>query len=272
MNTPALTQYLVIPDSQGRIDLAVPAGESATAIVVAPFGDSDAVLPVSIVLARNASLKLYVIEDDVPSAGTGIVARLDADSRFDLFVGSIDAQSARTAVKVHLDGPGAEAELSGMAILSGTQRVDTQTLVLHHVPHCTSRQTFKFLVSDTARGSFNGLIKVEPGAHHTEAYQTNRNMLASQGARMETQPQLEIYCDDVKCSHGAATGQLDEQALFYMRSRGIGLEEARSMLMNAFMADVIEKIQLEPLREELKRIVAKRLLGNDSLSDNQLNP
>ncbi|MDE6396570.1 MAG: SufD family Fe-S cluster assembly protein, partial [Muribaculaceae bacterium] len=161
-----------------------------------------------------------------------------------------------------IDGQGATLTIEGMVIEDGDQIIDNSATVLHNVPECTSNQTFKYIVSDRGRGAFEGLIKVAHGAHKTEAYQNDRNLLASPTARMHSRPQLEIYCDDVKCSHGAATGQLDAQALFYMRSRGIDEPEARSMLMKAFMADVIDSIRLEPLRDRLRHLADMRLSGD----------
>ena len=126
---------------------------------------------------------------------------------------------------------------------------------------------FKCLADGTARTAFDGLIRVGHGAIATEANQTCRGMLVSPTARIHTQPQLEIYCDDVKCSHGAATGQLDERALFYMLSRGIDPPQARSMLMNAFMADVIDSVTLSPLRDRLRHLVERRLSGDDAFCE-----
>lgn len=133
--------------------------------------------------------------------------------------------------------------------------------MVHNAPHCHSDQLFKYVADGDARCSFEGLIRVQEGAHHTEAYQSNRNILSGADARMHTRPHLEIYCDDVKCSHGAATGQLDSEALFYMRTRGIPEAEARTMLMQAFMADVIETIALVPLRDRIRHLSEMRLGG-----------
>ena len=130
-----------------------------------------------------------------------------------------------------------------------------------NAPRCHSDQLFKYVAEGDSRCAFEGLIRVGAGAHHTEAYQNNRNMLASRGARMHTRPQLEIYCDDVRANHGAATGQLDNDALFYMQTRGIPREQARTMLMQAFMSDVIDSMSPAPLRERMRQLVSRRL-GN----------
>ena len=131
----------------------------------------------------------------------------------------------------------------------------------HSVPDCTSTQNFKFSLSGKSKGAFGGKIVVKEGAVRTNAAQTNRNLIASDDARMTTAPQLEIYCDDVKCSHGATTGQLDPLALFYMRSRGIPEAEARLMLTQAFMADVIEGVRLPALKDRLRQLVEMRFSG-----------
>lgn len=213
-------------------------------------------------LKCGSHLNLYILSRDKAqsSAGCDITARLDSDSRLNVFVGMISVAEATNRFTIHLDAPGAEAQLNGFTILTDNDRCTTEVTVNHHAPHCSSNQLFKYIVEDTARGNFSGLIRVDHGAYGTTAYQNNRNILSTSGARMNSDPQLEIYCDDVKCSHGSATGQLNEQALFYMRSRGIDLPEARSMLMNAFMSDVIDTVGPDDLRETLKTDVEHRLL------------
>ena len=158
-------------------------------------------------------------------------------------------------------GEGAESHLSGMAIADGEQHVDNFTFIDHAVPHCHSNELFKYVLNDEAQGSFAGRILVREGADKTEAYQSNKNLCATDKARMFTRPELEIYADDVKCSHGATVGQLDNQALFYLRSRGISEPEARMLLMYAFSSDVLDQIRLEPLKERLRMLVEKRFRG-----------
>lgn len=231
-------------------------------------GDSESASTrvTEVVLGNNSALRLYELEETSGSASrhTQTVVHQGADSRLTVFSGTLKPGTTRNNFTVHLDGPGACLQLDGMAILDGNRTADNSATVLHHAPHCTSNQTFKYLVADNARGAFEGLIRVDHGAVATEAFQNDRNLIASPGARMHARPQLEIYCDDVKCSHGAATGQLDDRALFYMRARGIDLPEARSMLMNAFMADVIDAVDLVPLRDRLKHLVELRLSGDDA--------
>ena len=162
---------------------------------------------------------------------------------------------------VSLDGENGEIFLCGMSVLDKEQHLDTHTLIQHHVPHCKSNELFKYVLNDRAIGAFSGRIWVKEGADKTEAYQTNRNLCATRETRMYSKPQLEIYADDVKCSHGMTTGQLDENAMFYMRSRGIPPEEARMLLSVAFTSDVIEHIRIPALKDRLHNLVEKRFRG-----------
>lgn len=169
--------------------------------------------------------------------------------------------STRNTTRVKLEGEGAEIHLCGMAIADKQQHVDNHTVIDHAVPRCNSTELFKYVLDDQATGAFSGLVLVREGAQQTSSQQTNRNLLATREARMYTQPQLEIYADDVKCSHGATVGQLDEKALFYMRSRGIAEREARLLLMFAFVNEVVDTIRLEPLKDRLHLLVEKRFRG-----------
>ena len=167
----------------------------------------------------------------------------------------------RNNVYVKLDGEGANNKTYGIFLADDEQHMSTFTNVHHAKPHCYSDQLFKGILDHKATGAFNGKIYVDENAIKTEAYQRSNNILMSGTAKMNTKPQLEIYNDDVKCSHGATVGQLDSDAMFYIRSRGIGKEEARHLLMYAFANDVISKIKLEALRERMIEMVDKRLRG-----------
>ena len=169
--------------------------------------------------------------------------------------------TTRNTTEVLLAGEGAEIRLCGMAIEDKNQHVDNHTTIDHAVPNCTSNELFKYVLDDQSVGAFSGLVLVRPGAQHTSSQQTNRNLCATRDARMYTQPQLEIYADDVKCSHGATVGQLDENALFYMRQRGIPEREARLLLMFAFVNEVVDTIRLDALRDRLHLLVEKRFRG-----------
>ena len=167
----------------------------------------------------------------------------------------------RNRVYADLAGRQAEIQLYGMCIADAQQQVDNITYIRHRVAQCQSNELYKYVLDDEARGSFIGRILVQQGADKTDAHQTCRNLCVTDQTRMVARPELEIYADDVKCSHGATVGQLDQQALFYMRTRGIPEAEARLLLMFAFMADVIEGIRIEPLRDRLKHLVEKRFRG-----------
>lgn len=194
----------------------------ASAIVIADFGDEiDAELLVN--LAEDASVDCSAI--------------------------SLNGKDASFDIQVHCNGQGSRAELRGVVVASGNQKVNFTTRVFHHAEHTAGNQLFKYIAGGDSRCSFDGKIIVDEQARFTEAFQTNRNLLASEHAQMHAKPALEIYCDEVKCSHGAATGQLDENALFYMRQRGIPLAEARAMLMQAFVSDVIDAIPVDVIRE-----------------------
>lgn len=173
--------------------------------------------------------------------------------------------TTRNEYRVRMAGEHCETMLAGIAIGSRCQHVDNSSDVIHSMPRCHSNQLFKYVLDDRATGAFEGSIEVTPGARFTEAFQTNRNVLASPDARMHTKPQLLIYNDDVKCSHGATTGQLDQRALFYMQTRGIPEAEARMMLMQAFMVDVIDTVRVESLRDRLRHLVERRFAGDNVL-------
>jgi Fe-S cluster assembly protein SufD len=167
----------------------------------------------------------------------------------------------RNNVYTRLNGEGASNETLGLFLVDKTQHVDNYTFVDHAVPNCTSRQNFKGILDDQATAAFTGRILVQPQAQKTMAYQKNNNILFSNEARMNTKPQLEIYADDVKCSHGATVGQLDPNAVFYLQSRGISLREAKLLLMYAFGHEILNKISVDPLRDRLSDLVEKRLRG-----------
>lgn len=148
-----------------------------------------------------------------------------------------------------------------MSLPTKEQHVDNNTLIDHQVPHCTSNELYKYVVDGHATGAFAGKVLVRHGADKTVSQETNKNLVATNEARMYTQPMLEIYADDVKCSHGSTVGQLNDAALFYMQQRCVSLEEARLLLEFAFVDEVIDKIELEPLRDRLHYLVEKRFRG-----------
>lgn len=173
----------------------------------------------------------------------------------------------RNNISVTLAGPHAEADLSGIYLMDKEQHVDTHVYVDHAVEGCTSQELYKGILDDQATGAFFGHIMVRKNAQKTLAYQTNRNLLLSDKAKVNSKPHLEIYADDVKCSHGATVGQLDPLAMFYLRSRGISEHGSRMLLMYAFAAEVINKIKVPALRERIDELVSKRLRGELSICD-----
>lgn len=173
----------------------------------------------------------------------------EAGSRVKIHI--INLSSANNNIVIEQAGKGCETEIYALAYLHGEEQVTTETHVKHAVGGGRSNQLIKFVLDDDARGRFVGDLKIVPDAQQTEAHQTNRNLLLSETAEMRTQPQLEIYADDVQATHGASTGQLDESALFYMQQRGISKQKARQLLVNAFMKEVIESISDTAVREQL---------------------
>ncbi len=212
-------------------------------------------------LAQDASLTLYDIEEANESTTrvSSLGASLEDNAHMEVFPITLSCGHTRNNYTINLNAPGATLNIAACAITSGKSVADSSATVNHNAPRCHSNQVFKNALDDDSRAAFEGLIRVCTNADHTEAYQANRNVVVSDKARVHTAPQLEIYCDDVKCSHGAATGRLDEQALFYMQSRGIPLAEARTMLMQAFMADIIDRIEPDSLRNPLRRLIEHRL-------------
>ena len=175
----------------------------------------------------------------------------EANSNVQLSTISLTGGHTRNTMEIALDGPGAELNLSGMAVADGEQHVDNHTTILHNAPHCTSKELMKYVLNDEATGVFSGLVKVQPGAEKTLSEQTSRNHCATTKAHAYARPQLEIYADDVKASHGATTGQLDESALFYMQQRCIDRDTAAKLLLCAFFNEVIETLTDTQLQEEL---------------------
>jgi len=166
----------------------------------------------------------------------------------------LPGESRDIDLRIDLTGPGAEVHLRGLYLCSGDEKVNFRILVHHRAPGCHSTQLFNGLAGGSAQVGFNGVIVVAPDAQHTEAYQENHNILLSESARVETLPQLEIYADDVKCSHGATVGRLDEAALFYMRSRGIPEHEARALQALSFLSGVIPAGREEEIEQAVRRL------------------
>jgi Fe-S cluster assembly protein SufD len=172
---------------------------------------------------------------------------------------SLGGAVVRNEVNVALTGEGASVVLEGLYVLTGRQHVDNHTIIDHARPHCESLELYKGILDESARGIFDGKIIVRPGAQKTVSRQTNNNLLLSETAIADSKPTLEIFNDDVKCNHGSTIGQLDEEALFYLRSRGVGETEARSLLVHAFASEIVDRMKVEPVREQVRRAMFRTL-------------
>ena len=190
-----------------------------------------------------------------------LAVRLGRDSSFVDHAISLGALLSRNDIEVRFDGVGGECVLDGLFAVDGRRLCDTHSRIDHAQPHCASRQLYKGILDQQARGVFNGLVVVRPGAQKTDALQTNRNLLLSREALVHSTPQLEIFADDVKCKHGSTTGQLDATALFYLRSRGIGEPAARSLLTWAFASDLLRGVRVEAVRRAAERHLQAQLPG-----------
>ena len=188
-------------------------------------------------------------------------ARQGPDSRFASCAVTLGGRLVRNDVDAKLDAEGAECALNGLFVVGGVQHVDTHTVVDHVQPRTTSRQLYKGVLDGRARGVFNGRVVVRPGANGTDAHQTNKNLILSERVEVDSKPQLEIFADDVKCSHGAADGQLAEDAIFYLESRGLDEVTARSLLTHGFANEVLGRIRVEPVRVWCEERLRGRLRG-----------
>ena len=211
-------------------------------------------------VGTNADLEFiqFQLESDQSSRIDRLEVRQEADSRCSIYTFTMSGEVVRNNVTLNLEGQHTESHLIGAYLLSDSQHVDNYTEVHHKEPNCYSNELYKGIVGDEATGVFSGKIHVYEDAQKTNAYQTNRNIVLSDKANIYTKPQLEIYADDVKCSHGATTGRLDEEAMFYFRARGIKEYDARIMLIYAFCMEVAENIRLEPVKDFVSHLIQQR--------------
>ena len=220
---------------------------------------------IEVVAERNSRVDIVCMEES--NANTSrhslLYARQETGSDLNINTTTLFNGTTRNEFNIDIAGEYAETELSGMVVASDKNHVDNFSSVNHNAPHSKSNQLFKYLVDGNAVCAFEGGINVSKDAPFTEGYQSNRNILASKDARMYTKPQLLIYNDEVKCSHGAATGQLDEKQLFYMQTRGIPEATARQLLMQAFMTDAVARVRIDAIRTRLGMLVEKRLGGEN---------
>ena len=218
---------------------------------------------IEVVMGNGSRLSLYEVEEThlLCTRYNSVFVQQGHDSRLHHTSLTLFNGHTRNRLDVQLQGEGSEVTANGCVIADKMQRVDNNTLIDHQVPCCQSSELYKYVLDDSAVGAFAGKVLVREGAQKTVSQETNANLCATRSARMYSQPMLEIYADDVKCSHGSTVGQMNEAALFYMRQRGINEQEARLLLKAAFITEVIENIPLESLRDRLHVLVDKRLRG-----------
>jgi len=212
-------------------------------------------------LAENAQLKVNIYQEESNNLhfiGNKFI-EMEANSNFKVTTMNFDGQFVRNNFRVNLNGQNAEATLNGVFINDNNVHTDSRILINHNAPHCQSFQTYKGILSDQATGVFNGKVYVAEGAQKTNAYQSNKNILLSEDAVINTKPELEIYADDVKCSHGATCGQLDEEAIFYAESRGIPREKAKKLIVFAFAQEVVQAIDNEDVKNFMERRLVHKL-------------
>jgi Fe-S cluster assembly protein SufD len=216
------------------------------------------------VLGEGAHLEHCKFQEEAPSAFhmASLDSRLARHANFISHSFALGARLSRNNINTLLDGTGVECVLNGLYLTSGEQLADHHMVVDHAQPSCASHEYFNGILDDNSRGVFHGRILVRPGAQKTDAKQTNKNLLLSDSALVHTKPQLEIYADDVKCTHGATIGQLDEAAIFYLRARGLSEDTAQRMLIHAFAGEIIDRIRYQPLREEMDALAWDRLETN----------
>jgi Fe-S cluster assembly protein SufD len=216
---------------------------------------------VEIVLADGARLNHYKVQRESAAAFhvATTQASLARNSRFNSTTITLGARLSRHDINVSLDEEGAECWVDGLYLVTTGQHTDTHSLIDHRRPHCTSHQLYKGILDVKSRAVFNGKVFVRQGAQQTDAMQTNKNLLLSDEARVDTKPQLEIFADDVKCAHGATVGQLEEEELFYLSSRGMHKDLARNLLTYGFAEEVIDKIKIESIKAQLDKAVLNRL-------------
>ncbi|MFQ5724054.1 MAG: Fe-S cluster assembly protein SufD [Terriglobia bacterium] len=222
-----------------------------------------------IVAAENSIVDHYKFQlesEDAFHVAT-LQARQARDARFTSHNVSLGGRLVRNDVNVVLDGEGSESALNGLFVARGRQHVDNHTLADHAQPHCTSHELYQGVLDGSAAGVFNGAIIVRPNAQKTDAIQHNKNLLLSEGATINTKPQLEIFADDVRCTHGATVGQLDPDALFYLRSRGLPYAAARNLLIRAFASTILERMKVEALKTEMEELLLARLAGSQRFGE-----
>ena len=250
----AFPRVLVLAERDSRLDLietyaSLGGGEYFTDAAVEVF------------VGEGARVTHYKVQDEGEGAFhiASTRAEVSRAGAYDLTTVTLGGQLSRHEIEVSLVGEGSECSVDGLYIVGTGQHADTHSLIDHRVPHCTSRQNYKGILDGRSRAVFNGRVYVHEGARQTDAQQSNKNLLLSTDARVDTKPQLEIYNDDVKCAHGATVGQLEEEELFYLLSRGLHPDLARNLLTYGFAEEIVEKIRHESIRAQLDEAILNRL-------------
>jgi Fe-S cluster assembly protein SufD len=247
-------RVLIVAERDSRLDLIE---------TYASIGDATYLTNavVEVFVGEGARVTHYKVQDEGASAFhvASTRAELSRSSSYDLTTVTLGAQLSRHNIEVLLESEGAECRVDGLYIVGTGQHADTHSLIDHRVPNCASRQNYKGILDGRSRAVFNGRVFVREDAHGTDAEQSNKNLLLSREARVDTKPQLEIYNDDVKCSHGATVGQLDEEELFYLISRGLHTDLARNLLTYGFAEEIVARIKFESIRAQLDEAILNRL-------------
>lgn len=210
-------------------------------------------------VAEGAELLVHKLQRDSAAHISQESAQVDAKGHFSLSTTTLEGSLVRNEISVSLAGPEAHAELNGVYLLNGTTHCDNHTYIGHDVPDCTSDELYKGIVAGKGTSVFNGKVYVKQDAQRTRAYQSNANILQGDDAKVYTKPELEIYADDVKCSHGCTIGRLDEKGLFYLRSRGVSETQARKLMAHAFITEVVERIVNEEWKAHLIHLLDEKL-------------
>jgi len=220
-----------------------------------------------IMLDEYAALQHYKLEQEGAAATHigGLYVQQDRSSRLQAHSIALGGRLVRNELQVDLNGRGAECALNGLTVTHGHQHVDNNTRIEHRQPQATSNEWYRSILDDRSRTVFSGRIVVHPGAQQTQAQQSNHGLLLSSEAEADARPQFEIYTDDVQCTHGCTVGELDAEALFYLRSRALDEDTARSLLVYAFVADVLERMRIDPVRHYLEQQLAERLTGSAAI-------
>jgi Fe-S cluster assembly protein SufD len=247
-------RVLVVAERDSRLDII----ETYAAVGEAAYLTNAVV---EVFVGEGARVTHYKVQDEGANGYhvASTRAELSRSSFYDLTTVTLGAQLSRHNIEILLESEGAECRVDGLYIVGTGQHADTHSLIDHRVPNCASRQNYKGILDGRSRAVFNGRVFVREDARGTDAQQSNKNLLLSREARVDTKPQLEIYNDDVKCSHGATVGQLDEDELFYLLSRGLHEDLARNLLTYGFAEEVVERIKFESIRAQLDEAILNRL-------------